>query len=493
MLVSTAPVPQTAFASVNQSAKWKSRIIEKRFGTRAGRDRGSRGARYTGRSGNANTGPGRHRGGTATQLAGCEPLSLIQKEAENEMGKTLEGKRIAFLATDGVEQSELEQPWQAMQKAGANVELLSVHTGAIQAVRHMDKGDTFEVDGLVCEADAADYDGLVFPGGVANPDTLRANDKAVRFVRQFFEQSKPVAAICHGPWTLVEADVVRGRTVTSWPSLKTDVKNAGGQWVDEEVHVDQGLVTSRKPDDLPAFCAKAIEEFAEGPHARRHQAGATQAPAAGCGNRRASTRPRQHLRCPRREALLELRERVGLAYLQVGLLAEIDGEIVEMLRVAFLHVFPAADARSRARARAPEQRAVVRARARRAARAASSRRRAATAPSAGAPAAARIVAVQSIVIAACSVTAPAGTTPGQRTIAGTRMPPSYEIQLLERERPIERVALAAVVAREDHERVALEAARRRSAASTRPMPASMLRIICAYAPSEPPFVIGPAP
>ena len=193
------------------------------------------------------------------------------------MTQSLEGKRIAFLATDGVEQSELEQPWHELQKAGAKVELLSVHKGAIQAVRHMDKGDTFEVDGLVGDADASDYDGLVLPGGVANPDTLRANDKAVRFVRQFFEQSKPVAAICHGPWTLIEADVVRGRTITSWPSLKTDVKNAGGQWVDEEVHVDQGLVTSRKPDDLPAFCAKAIEEFAEGPHMRRRQAGATQA------------------------------------------------------------------------------------------------------------------------------------------------------------------------------------------------------------------------
>lgn len=190
------------------------------------------------------------------------------------MTQKLEGKRIAFLATDGVEQSELEQPWHEIQKAGAKVELLSVHKGAIQAVRHMDKGDTFEVDGVVSDADASDYDGLVLPGGVMNPDTLRANDKAVNFVRQFFEQQKPVAAICHGPWTLVEADVLRGRTITSWPSLKTDIENAGGQWVDEEVHVDQGLVTSRKPDDLPAFSAKAIEEFAEGRHARSRQAGA---------------------------------------------------------------------------------------------------------------------------------------------------------------------------------------------------------------------------
>ena len=135
------------------------------------------------------------------------------------MPQSLEGKRIAFLATDGVEQSELEQPWHELQKAGAKVELLSVHKGAIQAVRHMDKGDTFEVDGLVADAKAEDYDGLVLPGGVANPDTLRANEKAVRFVRQFFEQSKPVAAICHGPWTLVEAGVLSGRTLTSWPSL----------------------------------------------------------------------------------------------------------------------------------------------------------------------------------------------------------------------------------------------------------------------------------
>lgn len=185
------------------------------------------------------------------------------------MAKTLEGKRIAFLATDGVEQSELEQPWQELKKAGAEVELLSVHEGTIQALHHMEKGDTFKVDRLVAEADATDYDGLVLPGGVTNPDTLRANEKAVRFVRAFFEQSKPVAAICHGPWTLVEAGVVRGRTLTSWPSLKTDIKNAGGQWVDEEVHVDQGLVTSRKPADLPAFSAKMIEEFAEGQHIGR--------------------------------------------------------------------------------------------------------------------------------------------------------------------------------------------------------------------------------
>jgi protease I len=187
------------------------------------------------------------------------------------MAISLDGKRIAFLATDGVEQSELEQPWNELMQAGADLELLSVHEGAIQAMRHMEKGDMFEVDKLVGEADPSDYDGLVLPGGVANPDTLRANRSAVAFVREFFEQAKPVAAICHGPWTLVEADVVRGRTVTSWPSLKTDIQNAGGEWVDEEVHVDHGLVTSRKPADLAAFCAKAIEEFAEGQHTGRRK------------------------------------------------------------------------------------------------------------------------------------------------------------------------------------------------------------------------------
>jgi len=187
------------------------------------------------------------------------------------MAKRLEGKRIAFLATDGFEQSELEQPWNEIKNAGADVELLSVHKGSIQGMRHFDKGELFEVDELVAESDAADYDGLVLPGGVANPDTLRMNQPAIEFIRDFFAQDKPVAAICHGPWTLVEADVVRGRTVTSWPSLKTDIRNAGGQWVDEEVHVDRGLVTSRKPADLPAFCAKAIEEFVEGPHTERRQ------------------------------------------------------------------------------------------------------------------------------------------------------------------------------------------------------------------------------
>jgi protease I len=182
------------------------------------------------------------------------------------MAKNLAGKKIAFLATDGVEQSELERPWEAVKAAGADVELLSIHDGSIQGVNHMDKGDSFDVDKLVSDADAQDYDGLVLPGGVMNPDQLRTDERAVAFVRKFFDDGKPVAAICHGPWTLVEANVVRGRTLTSWPSLQTDIRNAGGQWVDERVHVDKGLVTSRKPDDLDAFCSKAIEEFAEGRH-----------------------------------------------------------------------------------------------------------------------------------------------------------------------------------------------------------------------------------
>lgn len=178
----------------------------------------------------------------------------------------LDGKKIAFLATDGVEQIELTRPWEDIKKAGAKVELISIESGTIQGVNHMEKGDTFTVDKTLDQANPADYDGLVLPGGVMNPDSLRMQDSAVKFTKAFFEAGKPVAAICHGPWTLVEADVVDGRTLTSWPSIQTDIRNAGGTWVDEEVHCDEGLVTSRKPDDLDAFCAKAIEEFAEGKH-----------------------------------------------------------------------------------------------------------------------------------------------------------------------------------------------------------------------------------
>ena len=157
-------------------------------------------------------------------------------------------------------------PLEAIQGEGADTTLVSLEQGEFQGFNHLDKGDTFTADVAVADADAGDYDGLVLPGGVANLDFLRVDEDAVAFVRSFFEQAKPVAAICHGPWTLVEAGVLQGRTITSWPSLRTDITNAGGTWVDEEVHVDQGLVTSRKPDDIPAFSAKAIEEFAEGRH-----------------------------------------------------------------------------------------------------------------------------------------------------------------------------------------------------------------------------------
>jgi protease I len=182
------------------------------------------------------------------------------------MANRLEGRTVAFLATHGVEQVELTEPWKKVEEEGGKPELISLESGEIQGFEHLDKGDTFPVDRAVSDADESDYDGLVLPGGVANPDFLRTDEDAVRFVRAFFEAGKPVAAICHGPWTLVEADVVRGRTLTSWPSLKTDIENAGGEWVDEEVHVDSGLVTSRKPDDLPAFCDKLAEEICEGRH-----------------------------------------------------------------------------------------------------------------------------------------------------------------------------------------------------------------------------------
>ncbi len=182
------------------------------------------------------------------------------------MANELQGKKIAFLATDGVEQVELTQPWQAIKDAGAEVNLVSLESGQIQGFNHLDKADTFTVDITVDDANASDYHGLVLPGGVANPDMLRMNENAVSFVRDFFHQHKPVAAICHAPWTLIEAGVVDGRTLTSFPSLKTDLENAGAHWVDREVVTDEGFVTSRDPNDLNAFCDKAIEEFAEGKH-----------------------------------------------------------------------------------------------------------------------------------------------------------------------------------------------------------------------------------
>jgi protease I len=182
------------------------------------------------------------------------------------MTQRLQDKKVAFVATDGVEQVELTEPWKAVENEGGTPELISIESGEIQGFNHLDKDQKFPVDRTVEQAKVDDYDGLVLPGGVANPDRLRTDENVVRFVRSFFEAGKPVAVICHGPWTLVEADVVRGRTLTSWPSLKTDIRNAGGEWVDEQVHVDNGLVTSRKPDDLPAFCDKLVEEICEGRH-----------------------------------------------------------------------------------------------------------------------------------------------------------------------------------------------------------------------------------
>lgn len=195
------------------------------------------------------------------------------------MPKTLEGKRVAFLvAPVGTEQVELTEPWKAVEEAGGAPELVSVRAGSIQAYHHLNAADTFTVDKVLTEVKPSDYDGLVLPGGVANPDALRMQPNAVRFVGEFFAQRLPVAAICHAPWILIEADVVRGRRVTSWPSLQTDLRNAGAEWVDEEVVVDNGLVTSRKPGDLPAFCAAMVEEFAEGKHLTQAQARSSSVP-----------------------------------------------------------------------------------------------------------------------------------------------------------------------------------------------------------------------
>jgi protease I len=183
------------------------------------------------------------------------------------MPAQLNGKKVAFLLTDGVEQVEFTEPWSALKNAGAEVTLVSPTQGTVLGFHHLDKADTFDVDLDVASADASAFDAIVLPGGVVNADHLRMDGASVAFVRSFFEQHKPVAAICHAPWILVEAGVVRGRSLTSYPSLKTDLVNAGADWSDEEVVVDQGLVTSRRPADLPAFIDKVIEEISEGEHA----------------------------------------------------------------------------------------------------------------------------------------------------------------------------------------------------------------------------------
>jgi protease I len=181
--------------------------------------------------------------------------------------KTLTGKKVAILVADGFEQVELTEPRRALEDAGARTSIVSPAQGRVQGWNHFDKADQFPVDVKLDDADPQEFDALLLPGGVANPDQLRMMPAAVDFVRAFFAAGKPVAAICHGLWPLIDAGVVRGRTVTSWPSLKTDLSNAGARWVDQEVATDNGLVTSRKPDDIPAFNSKMIEEFAEGRHA----------------------------------------------------------------------------------------------------------------------------------------------------------------------------------------------------------------------------------
>lgn len=201
-----------------------------------------------------------------TAAAGIVFIPKLTYKIKTTMAK-LQNKKVAVLATDGFEQSELEKPVEALRDAGARVEIVSIKSGSIKGWTEKNWGNEINVDKTVDAVKAGDYDALVLPGGVMNPDTLRMNKDAVAFVGDFMNAGKPVAAICHGPWTLVEADAVRGRRLTSWPSLRTDIENAGGSWVDEEVVNDHGLVTSRKPADLPAFCKKMIEEIAEGVHA----------------------------------------------------------------------------------------------------------------------------------------------------------------------------------------------------------------------------------
>ncbi len=182
------------------------------------------------------------------------------------MTHTLQNRRVAILVADGFEQIELTGPRTALEEAGALTQIISPMKGEVEGWNHFDKGDKFPVDVALADANAADFDSLLMPGGVANPDQLRINEKAINFIKAFFEAGKPVAVICHGSWPLIDAGVVKGRKITSWPSLKHDLTNAGAEWSDEEVIVDQGLVSSRKPEDIPAFNKKMIEEFAEGKH-----------------------------------------------------------------------------------------------------------------------------------------------------------------------------------------------------------------------------------
>jgi deglycase len=185
------------------------------------------------------------------------------------MARKLEGKKVAILAADMFERVELEEPKQALEAEGATTEIVSIHDGEIQGFDHFDPADKVTVDKTVEEVSAGDYDALLIPGGVGNPDQLRGDENAVEFVRQFGESGKPMAVICHGPWMLVESGLARGRKLTSWQTLRTDITNAGGEWVDQEVVVDEGIVTSRNPDDIPAFNKKMIEEFCEGKHDQR--------------------------------------------------------------------------------------------------------------------------------------------------------------------------------------------------------------------------------
>jgi protease I len=204
-----------------------------------------------------------------------QPVFDTDRRGDDAMADELQGKKVAILAADGVERVELEQPREAVQNAGAQTELLSIHDGEIQARDHdLDPAGSFAVDRVVGDASVDDYDALLLPGGTVNPDKLRLDEHAVGFVRDFFATGKPVGAICHGPWTLIDAGVAKGRTLTAWPTVRTDLRNAGANVVDQEVVTDQGLVSSRNPDDLPAFCAKIVEEFAEGRH-EVHPEGAT--------------------------------------------------------------------------------------------------------------------------------------------------------------------------------------------------------------------------